>query len=135
MTRESYIVENFSTFTLSTFMSSHAAFIHLMPICILSPVHVPVCYSTSLSKMPWCISLFQPFLTCTLLLHHIHARHPSFVSLISILLAILHIGCIQTAHVLLFRLAHTHKYHHHTSMPSFLSLLPVDVLHSPSVLL
>ena len=50
MTRESYIVENFSTFTLSTFMSSHAAFIHLMPICILSPVHVRLLFHITLKN-------------------------------------------------------------------------------------
>ena len=68
-----------------------------------------------------------------LYLYHIHACHPSFLSLLSILLALLYNSYIQTAQVLLFPLAHTHNNHHHTSMPSFRSLLQVDILPSPSI--
>ena len=94
-------------------MSSHSSSIHIMPICILSPVHASVCYYTSLSK----ISRFLYYISAPFY-YIIFMQMHEFVSLCSILLALLHISCIQTAHVLLFRLAHTHKNHHHTSMSS-----------------
>ena len=83
--------------------------------CLLIP--------TPLSKMSCFIYRFHHFQTCTLLLHHIHACHLSFLSTLSIFFAPLHIDYIQTAYAFLFPFAYTHTSHHHTSMSSFRYLL------------
>ena len=135
MTRESYrLVETFLHFYTQHSIIPPYSILHchhnnpysLIRSCLCLLIHI------TLKNFMVYFSISNLYLH---LLHHIYACHPSFLSLLSILLALLHIGCIQTAHFLLFRLAHTHNNLHLTSMQSFRSLLLLGILLSPSVLL